>query len=104
MRRLLLTLSLLVVSTGLASAQYGPPEVPPGWNQYGSAVCPDGYDYAAQINSCVARGGYGGGYYRRGYGGYGGGGGLPARWNRYGSAVCPPGYDYIAAYNGCFPQ
>ena len=70
MRRSLLTLTFLAASTGLASAQYGPPELPAQWNQYGSAVCPDGYDYAAQIDRCVARG-YGGDYDRRGYRGYG---------------------------------
>jgi hypothetical protein len=74
--------------------------VRPQWNYQGSAVCPDGYDYAGRL--CRARGGYGAG--PRYGGGYGGGEGIEPRWNRAGSAVCPQGYDFHARSGLCRPQ
>jgi hypothetical protein len=108
MSRVLLILSFLAISTGFASAQYGPPEVPARFNYQGSAVCPENYDYVIQVNRCVSRA-YGGGYYRqdhyrRGYGGYGSRGGVPAQFDYTGSAICPQGYEYVASYGACFPQ
>jgi hypothetical protein len=74
---------VLVGSMDLASAQ-----VRPQWTYDGSAICPEGHDYAR------------GACWPRGYGGYGesyGRGGSQAvrpRWTRSGSAVCPEGFDY----------
>jgi hypothetical protein len=31
----------------------GGPGLRPQWNQYGSAVCPSGYDYVAEYNRCL---------------------------------------------------
>src|SRR5262249_11893267 len=71
------------------------------WTPYGSAVCPEYYDYFQ--GWCHPRRGYGyrgyddyrdrREYYRpRGYGRRT----VPPRWNYAGSAVCPEYYDYAA--------
>ncbi len=73
---------LIAGSMNVASAQ-----VRPQWTQSGSAVCPEGHDYAR--GACWARGGG----YRESYG-RGGSQAVRPRWTRSGSAVCPEGFDY----------
>jgi hypothetical protein len=93
--------SLIIASAAFASmwtvSASAQQTVRPQWNYQGSAVCPDGYDFAG--GACRSRGSYGGG--PRYGGGYGGGGGVEPRWNRAGSAVCPQGYDYHARSGLC---
>jgi hypothetical protein len=79
--------------------------VRPRWNQFGSAVCPERYDYYR--GWCRLRGneppreyGYG---RPRGFG-YGGAVGVPPQWNSRGSAVCPDDYDYYAEIGLCMPR
>lgn len=74
---------LLTASIHPASAQ-----VRPQWTYSGSAVCPEGHDYAR--GACWPRGGYG---YRESYG-RGGSRSVRPQWTRSGSAVCPEGFDY----------
>lgn len=118
-------LASLIVATAALASIWSPSAsaqeaVRPQFNYQGSAVCPDGYDYAGGL--CRSRGyqgmgskfggGYGGAreyggggreYGNQRYGG-GGGGGVEPRWNRAGSAVCPQGYDYHARSGLCRPQ
>lgn len=111
MRFAIVAMVSALVSVSAISAASAQQAVPPRWNWQGSAVCPDGFDYYASENLCIARGygprgyggGYGGGYDRRGYG-YGYGQGVPPRWNRAGSAVCPQFYDYHARIGLCLPR
>jgi len=103
MRIALMAVAVTVICFGSsASAQQA---VRPQWNYQGSAVCPDGFDYAGGL--CRARG-YGSRAEYRGGPGYGGagygGGGVEPRWNRSGSAVCPEGYDFHARSGACRPQ
>ena len=92
-----------VAMAGSAFAQYRDHDredrVRPRWNQAGSAVCPDGYDYYR--GWCRARSyepppqgnaqGSAPSYER-----------LPPRWNAQGSAVCPQSYDYDQGW--CRPK
>ncbi|MGY4503354.1 hypothetical protein ACVWYH_007311 [Bradyrhizobium sp. GM24.11] len=78
----------LAALTILGSMDIASAQVRPRWTYDGSAVCPEGHDYAR--GACWSRhGGYG---YRESYGM--GGQAVRPRWSRSGSAVCPEGFDY----------
>jgi len=73
----------IVGSFDVASAQ-----VQARFRYDGSAVCPEGHDYAR--GACWPRGGYG---YRESHA-RGGSRVVRPQWSRSGSAVCPEGFDF----------
>jgi hypothetical protein len=101
--RIVILAGAAVAMAGSAFAQYRDHDredrVRPRWNQAGSAVCPDSYDYYR--GWCRARSyerppqwnaqGSARSYER-----------LPPRWNAQGSAVCPQSYDYDQGW--CRPR
>lgn len=76
-----LALTAILSSFDSASAQ-----VQARWRYDGSAVCPEGHDFAR--GACWPRGGFRGSYAR------GGSHAVRPHWTRSGSAVCPEGFDY----------
>jgi hypothetical protein len=99
-----------LIIAGAASAQ-DYTRVRPRWNQLGSAVCPEGYDYYrgwcrlrgnewARGDAYREREQYGPRQREFGYGVVP----VPPRWNSRGSAVCPEYYDYFAQFGLCMPR